>query len=210
VNFLNKIFKRRKNSGLNYGVFNDFWNGHPNHLPLLQLRYSEENTQEWNLINSFKILDDIFLKNNEIDLGTGIKLLLRAENWRAHLVACIAILKISKHQQNLLKTDFWEFLETKFSMVSPQILVILSIIDNDFETRAKNISKNGFIVSYYNPRTKENIKKNSAKIISSIEYLLNGKYSDIIENENGGIHSKKWKDKLIPLIESNKLSTQHL
>ena len=86
----------------------------------------------------------------------------------------------------------------KFSQIWP-------LIDNDFKIKAKDISDNGFIVNYYNPRTKETIKKNSKKVVSSVEYLLNGKYSEVIENENGGIHSKEWKEKLMELIENNKL-----
>lgn len=30
-------------------------------------------------------------------------------------------------------------------------------------------------------------------------------YSNVIENENGGIHSKNWKEKLMELIEKNQL-----
>ena len=50
-----------------YGVFNDFWNGHPNHLPLMNLHIDNNQPTEWNLNKSLERLD-LICDNNEQEL----------------------------------------------------------------------------------------------------------------------------------------------
>jgi len=60
----------------------------------------------------------------------GISTLLRSMNWRPHLVACIAILKLERELQVSFIDTLWE--KSTDSWVSQQILATLSIINEDF------------------------------------------------------------------------------
>ncbi|WP_417559023.1 hypothetical protein [Mesoflavibacter zeaxanthinifaciens] len=195
----------------NFGVFNDFWNGHPNHLPLMNLYDIPNPPKEWNLTKSIDRLDNIVSKNSINDIIDGIRLLLKNEDWRPHLVAALATLKIDKNRQSELKTDLWNRLKTG-SWVSPQILVILSIIDSEFDFKAKEICENGFKITYsempmhehHSARGPAGIGVDNKKVVASTEYLLNGVIIDSMENDNGGSLAKNWKENLLGLIENNK------
>lgn len=196
---------------LNFGVFNDFWNGHPNHLPLINLHETPNPSKEWNLAKSIDRLNYIISKNSSNDIVNGIRLLLKDEDWRPHLVASIATLKIDKKLQSELIINLWNRLKSG-SWVSPQILVILSIIDCEFNIRAKEICKNGFKISYspmpmhkhHSSRGPAGIDADNKKVISAAEYLLNGVISDSMENGNGDLLAKNWKENLLELIDNNK------
>ncbi|WP_405368432.1 hypothetical protein [Nonlabens sp. Asnod2-A12] len=198
---------------LNFGIFNDFWNGHPNHLPFLNLYEIPNPPKEWNLNKSIDILDCIVSENSGKEVVDGIKLLLKSQDWRPHLVASLATLKIDKkHQHDVIK-DLWNRLKSG-SWVSPQILVILSIIDSEFDIQANEISKKGFKITYsempmhehHSSRGPVGITVDNKKVIASIEYLLNGVITDSIENDNGGSISKDWKENLLKLIENKKFT----
>jgi hypothetical protein len=198
----------------NFGIFNDFWNGHPNHLPLMNLYDIPNPPKEWNLTKSIDRLDSIISKNSSKDIINGIRLLLKNEDWRTHLVASLATLKIDKELQSEMKIDFWNRLKSG-SWASPQILVILSIIDSEFNVRAKEICEKGFKITYsemlphehHSARGPAGISVDNKKIIASTEYLLNGVIIDSIENDNGGSLAKNWKENLLELIEKNKFKT---
>ncbi len=193
----------------NFGVFNDFWNGHPNHLPLMNLYDIPNPPKEWNLTKSIHRLDYIISKNSSDDIVSGIRFLLKNEDWRPHLVAALATLKIDKNRQFELKVDLWNRLKNG-SWVSPQILVILSIIDSEFNIKAKQICKNGFNITYSEiPMHEHHYARGPAgthvdnnKVIASTEYLLNGVITDSEDNDNGGSLAKNWKENLLRLIES--------
>lgn len=195
----------------NFGVFNDFWNGHPNHLPLMNLYDIPNPPKEWNLTKSVDRLDYIISKNSSNDIVDGIRLLLKNEDWRTHLVASLATLKIDRKLQSEIKTDLWNRLKSG-SWASPQILVILSIIDSEFNIRAKEICENGFKISYsempmyehHSSRGPAGISVDNKKVVASAEYLLNGVITDSMENDNGGSLAKNWKENLLELIENNK------
>ncbi|WP_452599836.1 hypothetical protein, partial [Pontimicrobium sp. MEBiC01747] len=103
--------------------------------------------------------------------------------------------------------ELWGRLE-KGSWISPQILSVLSIIDNKFEFKANEILKNGFNVSFspmkmiehHNARGPEGTKGASEKVLSSIRSLLEK------QNDDFG-----WKGRLKKLIESEKfkINTKH-
>lgn len=195
----------------NFGVFNDFWNGHPNHLPFMNLYDIPNPPKEWNLTKSIERLDYVISSNSSSEIVDGIRLLLIDDDWRPHLVAALATLKIEKKLKTEIKTDLWNRLKSG-SWASPQILVILSIIDPEFNDIAKEICKNGFKITYsempmhehHSKRGPAGISVDNKKVIASTEYLLNGVITDSIENDNGGSLAKNWKKNLLELIENNK------
>ena len=195
----------------NFGIFNNFWNGQPNHLPLLNLYEIPNPSKEWNLNKSIELLDSIVSKSSEKEVVDGIRLLLKNQDWRPHLVASLATLKIDKKHQYEVKTDLWNRLKSG-SWVSPQILVILSIIDSEFDIQAKEISNRAFKITYsempmhehHSSRGPAGIAVDNKKVLASVEYLLNGVVTDSIENDNGGSIAKKWKENLLKLIENKK------
>jgi len=194
-------------SELDFGIFKEFWNGHPNHLPLMGLHNDNDEPKEWNLNKSLERLDLICDGNNEESIIEGIYKLLNSEDWRPHLVGILASFKISPDQQKKLIPNFWTRLE-KGSWISPQILSVLSIIDEKFELKGKEILDNGFQVNYslmemakhHSARGPEGSKGASEKVISSINSLL--------ENQNDDFG---WKGNLIQLIKEKrfKINTKH-
>lgn len=187
-------------SKLDFGVFKDFWNGHPNHLPLLRLRIQNNEAGDWNLGKSLDILDLISENHHQDLVFEGIHKLLNNEDWRPHLVATLASFKLSPDNQQKLIPSFWNRLE-KGSWVSPQILAVLSIIDEDFESKGKEVLNTGFQVNFsqmnmaehHSARGPEGSKVASEKVITSIKLLLKNQ-----DDEFG------WKGQLIQLIDSKR------
>ncbi len=187
-------------SQLNYGIFNDFWNDFPNHLPLLGLHIDDDEPKEWNLTKSLERLDFICDNNDEETIKNDIIKLLNDENWRPHLVAILASFKLSKKKQLGLIDIMWNRIE-KGSWISPQILSVLSIIDIDFENKANEILNTGFIIKFskmnmiehHSSRGSESSKEASQKVIENIKSLLQDN-----DDEYG------WKDSLIYLIQTKK------
>jgi hypothetical protein len=190
-------------SELDFGIFKGFWNGHPNHLPLMGLNNDNNQPAEWNLNKSLERLDLICDENDQELIIEGIHKLLKNEDWRPHLVAIMASFKLSPEEQQKLIPNLWIRLE-KGSWISPQILSVLSIIDTQFELKAKEILNNGFSIDFlpmgmaehHSARGPENSKGASEKVISSIKSL--------IENQNDDFG---WKGKLIQLIENKRFKT---
>lgn len=194
-------------SELDFGIFKDFWNGHPNHLPLMGLHNDNDQPSEWNLNKSLERLDVICDRNDQEFIIEGIYKLLNDEDWRPHLVAIMASFKLTPEEQKKLIPELWNRLG-KGSWISPQILSVLSIIDNEFELKANEILNNGFNVKYssmgmaehHSARGPEGSKEASEKVIHSIQSLLENKNDDF-----------GWKGRLIKLIESKKfkINTKH-
>jgi|8_EtaG_2_1085327.scaffolds.fasta_scaffold14715_3 hypothetical protein len=194
-------------SELDFGIFKDFWDGHPNHLPLMGLHNNNNEPAEWNLNKSLERLDFICDGNTQELIIEGIHKLLNNEDWRPQLVAILASFKLTQTEQIKLIPELWNRLE-KGSWISPQILSVLSIIDSEFELKATGILNNGFKVNYSNmemakhhsARGPEGSKGASEKVINSIKSLLETKNDDF-----------GWKGNLIRLIESKqfKINTKH-
>ena len=96
---------------LGFGIFNEFWNEHPNHLPLMGLNNDNDEPKEWNLNKSLERLDLICDNNNEKLIIEGIHKLLSNDNWRPHLVSILASFKIEPKEQKKLIPNFWKRLE---------------------------------------------------------------------------------------------------
>jgi|GEM_PF-1038335 len=196
----------------NFGVFIDFWNGHPNHLPFLNLRESNNEPKDWNLKKSIELIDEIMLKNTEESIIESIELLLNSENWRPHLVALMAIFKLKEVKQQKHIKLLWERL-ARGSWVSPQILVILSIIDTAFASVADGILANGFTVTYselspiehHSARGPSGPKTASQKIKEAIYFLRQGSIIDLNSGDSGGRIAEGWKNNLLHLVETKKL-----
>lgn len=195
-----------------FGIFEKFWNGHPNHLPFLYLTQTKDNSIEWNLEINLNLVNNI-LKNRAIDsIIEGLKLLLQNDNWRPHLLALISILQLRTDIRNKFVGLLWHRLG-KSSWVSPQILVVLSVIDKQFTTTANEVLLNGlnrtitkmdsvgkYIEScLYGPNVTEK------KIIAAIQYLLTGKVKVSNDNDRGGEISKEWKTNLEYLVVTRKI-----
>lgn len=194
-------------SGLDFGIFKEFWNGHPNHLPLMGLHNDNDEPKEWNLNKSLDRLDLICDENSKELIIEGIHKLLNNEDWRPHLVAILVSFKISTDEQQRLIPEFWKRLE-KGSWISPQILSVLSIIDKEFESKGRQILNNGFKVDYspikmtehHSARGPEGSNGASEKVFSSINTLLENQDDDF-----------GWKGNLIQLIKNKrfKINTKH-
>jgi hypothetical protein len=197
---------------LEYGIFNTFWNGHPNHLPLLSLLESNDDPAEWNLKMSIKQLDGILLTHSEESIAEGVKLLLRSDNWRPHLVAVLVMLKLNSFRSSYWINSLWERLKHG-SWVSPQILVVLSMIDKDFLAKANEIAANGFKVTYSKMPAAEHHSARGPlgsrfaenKIIAAVHYLVHGSVIDSDEDDQGGSIARSWKSRLLQLIEEGKI-----
>ncbi len=94
-------------SELDFGIFKDFWNGHPNHLPLMGLQNDNDEPAEWNLNKSLERLDIICDESNQELIIDGIQKLLNNEDWRPHLVAIMASFKLAKTEQSKLIPELW-------------------------------------------------------------------------------------------------------
>ncbi|QNR23920.1 hypothetical protein [Croceimicrobium hydrocarbonivorans] len=177
-------------------------------MTLIETPYQPE---EWNLTKSIERLDHIVSESSGSQIANGIRLLLKNEDWRPHLVAALAILKIDKDLQFELKSNLWSRLKSG-SWVSPQILVILSLIDSEFNLKAKEICENGFEISYsempmhehHFARGPAGLRVDNKKVVASVEYLLNGVIIDSRENDNGGSLAKGWKENLFKLIDNKR------
>lgn len=194
-----------------YGVFADFWNGQPNHLPLLNLFDPPNLPAEWSLTKSLDRLDSILSTKSAKSVRQGIHLLLKSDNWRPHLVAAVAILKVGKEEKTKLKGTLWKRLN-QGSWVTPQILVVLSMIDDEFVELARDIRVKGYAKGPVNlPSLTDHLAKGpveltvqQSKTMAAAEYLVSGVLVDTDENDQGASHAKHWKSSLLGLIDAGK------
>ena len=92
----------------------------------------------------------------------------------------------------------------KGSWISPQILSVLSIFDDEFEAKGKEILENGFQVKYsptkmaehHSARGPEGSKGASEKVMTSLKSLLNNREDEI-----------RWRINLIKLIEDKRFKS---
>lgn len=188
---------------IDLGIFKEFWNEHPNHLPFLNLNSQDSEDSECNLIKSIQRLDLLCNNHSETEVEDGIEKLLNEENWRPHLVGILASFKLPLDRQQIFIPMFWERLE-KGSWISPQILAVLYMIDSDFEIKAKKILQDGFevkfspmsMIEHHSARGPEGNKSAAEKVINTIKFILEYK-----EDDYG------WKRSLVELIESKKFET---
>jgi len=177
----------------NLGLFNQFWDEHPHHLPFLSLVQRDLPVKPWDLNNSLARLDDILLNNPQHQLWADLMLLLESDNWRAHLVAVCSIFKIPKTKHQLYINKLWELVENG-SWVNPQIVATLSIIDDKFKTNAKRI---------YESLLKQNINGQALdeKLNCLLVFFLEDKIiaNDVFENH--ATIAQTWKENLLYLID---------
>ena len=178
----------------NLGLFNQFWDDHPRHLPLLSLVQRNLPVKPWDLNSSLARLDQILLNNPHDQLCADIGLLLNSDNWRAHLVATCAIFKIPKGLQQSFVNDLWQLVEN-VSWVNPQIIASLSIIDQSFKSNANQLyikliqkHKNGQVIN--------------EKLNCLLVFFLEGKIiaEDVFENH--ATIAQTWKENLLYLIDA--------
>ncbi|MEO1049930.1 MAG: hypothetical protein AAFX87_04875 [Bacteroidota bacterium] len=178
------------------GIFNEFWDGHPNHLPLLRLKGLNSQVSDLSLTKSLQRLDHLCSQHSKSKVVEGIQKMLQSENWRLHLVAILASFKLPEKEQQDLISDLWIRLQ-KGSWVSPQILSVLSMIDEAFEIKARRILEYGFevkrsstgVVVHHHARGPEGSEGAAEKMVSSIKSLLENQEDDF-----------GWKGNLINLI----------
>jgi len=100
------------------------------YLSLLHLNHQDEVVKA-RLEETLKKIDKILLHKSLRRIKRGIKNLLKADDWRLHLVACTAIVKLGKEECQLYIPVLWDKLKKDGSWVSPQILGLLSYLDTD-------------------------------------------------------------------------------
>jgi hypothetical protein len=196
---------------MEFGVFNNFWDGQPNHLPFLNLRESRGDPKEWNLATSISKLYSILSSHSDLDINEGIRQLIKSEDWRPHLVALISILSFDSQRRSEFIDLLWDRL-SRGSWTSPQILVILSIIDTDL-SKATKITTEGYSVNYSQMTSIEHhvslggtsTKKASAKVVAVINFLLNKIETDTADSDQGASIAKHWTDRLNELIDKGKI-----
>lgn len=96
---------------------------------------------EPSLKTSLVLLDKIFQKYPKDKIDKGVKLLLKSINWKLHLVALMAILKMEKKEQSKFSEILWDLAKKEYSWVLPQIYATLSFIDEQFIDKSKVILK---------------------------------------------------------------------
>ena len=194
------------------GIFRNFWDGQPNHLPFLSLRSYTDEPKEFNLKLSISKLEFILENSSEESIKESIKLLLSYEDWRLHLIASIALLNLRQTTRENLIPYFWERI-TKGSWVSPQMTVTLSFSDIQFKEKSKKILSEGLKINYFDlPAIEHHVSRGGTpksiaekKVIASLDYLLNNVVNDSSDNDGGGSICKGWKENLDELIQENKL-----
>jgi hypothetical protein len=197
---------------MEFGVFNSFWDGQPNHLPFLNLQESKDDPKEWNLQTSIAKLYLILNEHSEMDINEGIKQLIKSDDWRPHIVASISILSFDSQRRNGFIDLLWDRI-SRGSWTSPQILVVLSIIDKDFISKASKIINEGFTVNYSRLTPKEHhvsrggtsIKEASPKVVAVINFLLNKIMIDSVDSDQGASIAKNWTESLTKLINEGKI-----
>jgi hypothetical protein len=197
---------------MEFGVFNNFWDGHPNHLPFLNLRESKGDPKEWNLATSISKLYSILNSHSDLDVNEGIRQLIKSEDWRPHIVALISILSFDSQRRNEFIDLLWDRLSNG-SWTSPQILVVLSIIDTDFKSKATKITTEGFTVNYsqltsiehHVSRGGTNTKDAIGKVVAVINFILNNIETDTADSDQGASIAKHWTDRLNELIDKGKI-----
>ncbi|MFB9080288.1 hypothetical protein ACFFLS_11655 [Flavobacterium procerum] len=202
---------------MDLGVFNDFWDGKPNHLPLLSLiELPGDENQSFNLKWSLFKLEAILKANTQEAINEGIKSLLEQEDWRLHLVAATSLLSLKQSKRENLNVLFWERL-TRGSWVSPQILVALSISDTSFKTKGEKILLEGFTINYSQMSAIEHhvsrggvpTTVSEKKVEAALNYLLNDTINNDDDNDSGGSIAQNWKERLDELITENKFKLGH-
>jgi hypothetical protein len=197
---------------MEFGVFNSFWDGQPNHLPFLNLQESKDDPKEWNLQTSIAKLYLILESHTEMDINEGIRQLIKSDDWRPHIVGSISILSFDSQRRNGFIDLLWDRL-SRGSWTSPQILAVLSIIDKDFISKANKIINEGFTVNYsqltpiehHVSRGGTSVKEASAKVVAVINFLLNKIVIDSVDSDQGALISKTWTESLTKLIEEGKI-----
>lgn len=202
---------------MDLGIFTVFWDGKPNHLPFLSLvELPGDESQSFNLKLSISKLETIIGVNSEETIKQSINLLLKQEDWRLHLVALMSLLLLEELKRESLIVLFWERL-SRGSWVSPQLLVALSMSDVNFKTKADKILIEGFVINYsqlsaidhHVSRGGVSITTSEEKVITVIDYLLNGVINDNANNDYGGSIAQNWKQRLDELIEEGRFKIAH-
>lgn len=196
---------------MEFRIFNSFWDGQPNHLPLLTLRESKDEPLEWNLKTSISKLNSILNSNSDEKINDGIRQLLKSEDWRLHLVASISVLAVAPQKRSEFVDLIWVRL-SHGSWISPQLLVVLSIIDKDFNSRAIKVLNEGFTVNYIKlspmehhvSRGGSNARAASEKVIDAIDYILKKDINESVGSEGGAI-AKNWTEQLTRLADEGKI-----
>lgn len=196
---------------MDLGIFTNFWDGRPHHLPFLSLTALPcDETQNCNLQWSISKLEAILQSNPDPTIAEGIRLLLQQDNWRMHLVGAVSMLLIKKATREDLIGLFWERL-SKGSWVSPQLLVVLSISDKSFTSKGQIILEQGLKIHYAarspmdHPWSTAGIPTTISenKIMAVINYLLYDVIEDNDDNNHAGSLAKNWEERLYDLMDAN-------
>lgn len=190
------------------GIFNEFWDGvHPHHLPFLHPHDSRD------LTVSLQRLNAIIEKNSESSVVEGTRHLLADHNWRTHLVACFVLLRLSPQTRSALLDSFWERL-TLGSWVSPQISVVLSLVDRDFKMKGEKILRDGLTandpsLSTLGSQAPQGRRSPSeGKALAAVQVLINEVIIDTSDSDAGGLHAQHWKQRVLKLIETKIISCE--
>ena len=172
--------------------FDAFWSDkQPNHLPFLHL---EDDNKAYNARQSIEKLKSVLSKTSPEELLAGLSAIIKQDEWRLHLVACLTLLI----KRDLFSAEIQEILWWRLSQgswVSPQIAVTLAEIDNQFQARAQAILKaQAAVVSPAEAaefQALERIKRNQA-----LDYLTTGNTYSADPHDNGALFAKDWKEHL--------------
>ena len=197
---------------MEFGIFNSFWDKYPNHLPFLNLMESDDDPKEWNLQTSISKLYSILNSSSNEEVSEGLNLLLQSEDWRPHLIASVSLLAIDVAKRDGFIDTLWNRL-FRGSWISPQILVVLSLIDRDFTFKAEKILTEGFKVNYINispiehhvSRGGTSERPANGKVIAAIHYLLDKTLKVSIDCDLGGALTKEWSESLSELTDKGRI-----
>ena len=199
---------------MDFGVLSSLFEDGPHYLPLLGLIDEGINPDGWGLSRSINKIRRVFRENMLDDVVSSIDILLQDENWRMHLVAAIAVMFLDNTTRQKAAEKLWDRIYTG-SWVSPQILVVLSKVDNNFIDRGRKLLGGDFEITY--TKKLDVLESHSArgpagrgveenKVRLALEYLLYEKINENIRDYNGGTIAKWWKGSLENLISRGLLS----
>lgn len=178
-----------------FGTFGRFFRIYPHYGPLLHLEnYSLEEIEESpiNLDLSLQKMNDIFKTKSRNQIKKGVSVLLKSQNWRNHLVGCLAIVKMDREDQKEYFSRLWSICLNNESWVYPQILATLSIVDSRFS-------------DIVNQRKVNEACLNNKGLKNEIATLLDPDNKEKYENEDEPNHGLHWKENLEKLISEGKL-----
>ena len=174
----------------------------------------------WGISQHLEQIRKLFRENTIGTILSGIESLLQDRNWRLHLLAAVATMFLDEESSTKICDKLWQVIHED-SLVSPQLLVVLSKKDHRFLLRGKRILYSdlpivkvqgiGIPENIYNEKKDlpDDLRKKELKedyeVRSALKYLILGTVDQSSEGY-GGRKAKEWNEKLEELVKKKAFS----